>query len=130
MGETAMSRFRAGGGRVSFLLVLAFMLPILAGLVPMAPDASAEAALVRDLTSTICAPVGDAGGKPAPARKEHCCILCVTGTVPVDGPPLAGGIEARRLREADHLAPVPRQAGPVRRRLFASAISLRGPPAA
>ena len=72
-----MNWFRLGSRLPSLALLLAMMVPVLLGLLPV-PAMSAEQQLLNDISGNICSP-HEPGGKNdrTPASHEHHCILCV-----------------------------------------------------
>jgi hypothetical protein len=129
MRASVMDGIRRRARGVSLALVLALVLPVLLALAPRVA-LSAEAELARDVATSLCSPGGqnERGTPAAHHDQEACCILCVTGLPPVGEGRLIGGLEIAPpvdrefVRFADVTAP------PIAFALFASDISLRGPP--
>jgi hypothetical protein len=67
-------------------------LPVVLGTLPPA-EVSAEAALARDLTLSVCTPNGDQGRGTSPASHDQQCVLCTVGCA-FAAPMLAGGAGA------------------------------------
>jgi hypothetical protein len=83
---------RATRAGVSLSLLIAFLLPLLLGVLP-APTAAAQ--LARDIAASYCDPDGERPAQSPHGDHETCCILC-----PVGGP---AALEARDVP----IAPAP-----------------------
>jgi hypothetical protein len=112
------------------VLVLALLLPVLIGLLPI-PALSATAALERDIAVSLCDPLGEPLQQGSPqhqAGHDH-CILCGT-SCPCCSPGISPASAAFASRPASSAIPLPQLGSAVMLRLLAllDVSPPRGPP--
>lgn len=128
MSGRGLGAFRQNRGIVSLALLVALVIPLLAGLLPQ-PALSAEAALARDIVASRCQPGEEPGQPGMDHQSRDCCILCSAAAAPVTAPDLSQGIAATPRRALPRLAGVAEDPAPPRIPFYDSDLSLRGPPA-
>jgi hypothetical protein len=124
-----LSVLRQSRGWIVHAVVLALVLPVLAGLLP-APALSAAAALERDLAVSLCA---TANGEQPDGQQQHpahhdACILCTLGAT-LNGPSPGDAAVVAIARTTGAVLHPPQASARLQPSRFLTGSPPRGPPA-